>query len=299
MNRKKSMTGLALSGGGIRGAAHLGVLKALRKSGIYPDVISGTSAGSIAGAIFAAGVDIDRFVDLLMDHIGLGLLDPAFPAGYILLFMYYIWAHKSLLHWAFPDGIIKGDKLERFFDDILEHKYFDDLDIPFFAISVDINTGETVVFCSKKYIPNVKMENTVFITDAKVAEGIRASISLPGIFVPKKIKGRRLVDGGIKNNIPLDILYYNGVKKTLAVDLRISKDRIKADNIFEILFASFDIIWCELSNCIRERFPAYFIYPEISGIGYKDYKKIPELANYGEKITLEKLPEIRDYLEIK
>lgn len=294
-NMSQKKIGLALSGGGIRGAAHLGVLKVLKQNEIYPDLISGTSAGSIAGAVFAAGVNIDEFVDTLMAHAGLKLLDPAYASGYILLFLYYLWANKPILQWVLPDGIIKGDKLENFFDEILDYKSFDDLYIPFFVFSADINTGETVVFCSKKYIPDRKMKNTVFITDARVAEGIRASISLPGIFVPKNIKGRKLVDGGIKNNIPLNILYHKGAKKILAVDLRISKEKIKADNIIEILLASFDIVWRELSNCIKERFPAYFIYPEIKQVGYKDYKKIPELVKCGEKVALRELSKIKNF----
>lgn len=298
MDHKSNTVGIALSGGGIRGAAHLGVLKVLKQNGIFPDMISGTSAGSIAGAVFAAGLDIDEFVDDLMDHIGINLLDPAYISGYILLFLYYLWSKKPIFHWLLPDGILKGNKLEKYFDDILDHKNFDELYIPLFIISVDINTGETVVFGPSNYLPINKMKDAVFITDAKVSEAIRASISLPGIFIPKKLHGRKLVDGGVKNNIPLDVLYYNDIDKILAVDLRVPKERMQADNIIEILITSFDIVWRELSNIIEKCFPAYFIYPEVSEIKYKDYKKIPQIVKHGEKIALRELKGIKNYLGI-
>lgn len=289
--------GLALSGGGIRGAIHLGILKVLKENHIYPDVISGTSAGSIAGAILAAEVDIDYFLETLMSYKGFELLDPHFTGGYLLLLLYHLWTHKPWIKWTLPDGIIRGDKLEGFFENIFQGKAFSELSIPLFIVSVDIETRDTVIFCSEELKPRKKIKNTVFITDAKVSEGIRASISLPGIFIPKKIKGKKLIDGGVKNNIPVDVLSYQQVSKILAVDLSVPKGVKAVDSIPEILMSSMDIMWHELSEYIRATNPGYFIYPRVSNVGYKDFKKIPSLVKQGEKIGLKELQEIKNYLD--
>lgn len=297
MPLKRYNIGLALSGGGIRGAAHLGILKVLTQNGIYPAVISGTSAGSIAGAIYAAGVDIDEFVKRIALEEAWKLIDPTFTLGYILNFLFYYWAKKPMTMWAIPEGIIKGNKIEQYFDEILGGKCFDDLEVPLYVVSADINTGETVMFCSKSMVPRKKPYNTVFITDAKVSAAVRASISLPGIFVPKRIKGHKLVDGGIKNNVPIDILHHLEARKILAVDLGQTTGRAKADSLVEILMASVEIMGGELSYYIKKNHPAQFIYPDVKGIGYKDFKKIPEIVKYGEDVANKALPGIKRYLE--
>jgi len=289
--------GIALSGGGVRGAVHLGVLKTLTKNGIYPDIVSGTSAGSIAGAIYAAGIDIDGFLEEFKNIKAWKLLDPSYTPAYILVLIYYYWTNKPMVMGTFPEGLFKGEKIEDSLDKILGGKKFNDLNIPLCVISADINTGETVVFCSKKNVPREKISNTVFITDAKVSEAVRASISLPGIFLPKHIKGHKLVDGGIKDNTPVDILYHQNVKKVLAVDLGVTKGRAKADSMIEILMASVDIMGDELSYYIKKNYPGYYLYPDLRGVGYKDIRRIPEFAKYGEEVTQKALPDIKKYLK--
>ncbi|MCR4430471.1 MAG: patatin-like phospholipase family protein [Tepidanaerobacteraceae bacterium] len=288
--------GIALSGGGVRGAVHLGVLKVLAQNGIYPDIISGTSAGSIAGAIYAAGIDIDSFVEKLKDIQAWKILDPSFTPAYVLMLIFYYWTNKPMVMWSVPDGLFKGEKIEYYLDDLLQKKKFDELCIPLSVVSADINTGETVVFCSRKNIPRKKIPNTVFIPDAKVSEAVRASISLPGVFLPKNIKGRKLVDGGIKDNIPVDILYHQRAKKVLAVDLGVTTGRGKADSMLEILMASVDIMGDELSCYIRKNYPGYYLYPDLKGVGYRDFRRIPEFVKYGEEVAYKALPEIRKFL---
>jgi NTE family protein len=289
--------GLALSGGGVRGAVHLGVLKVLTQNGIYPDIISGTSAGSIAGALFAAGVDIEDFLEELKNIKPWKLLDPAFTPAYILVLLFYYWTSRPMVMWSFPDGFFKGEKIEQYLDGVLGGKKFDDLKIPLSVVSADINTGETVIFCSKKNVPKGKIYNTVFITEAKVSEAVRASISLPGIFVPKHLKGHKLVDGGIKDNIPVDILHHQGAKKVLAVDLGVTTGRAKADSMVEILMASVDIMGDELSYYIKKNYPGYYLYPDLQGVGYKDFRRIPQFVKYGEDVTRKALPDIKRFLQ--
>lgn len=287
--------GLALSGGGIRGGAHLGVLKVLAQNEIYPDMISGASAGSIAGALYASGADLDKFVENVVGLKPWEFLDPAFASGYVLLFLYYFYAKKPMTMSKFPNGLFRGDKLEGLLDDVFGEAYFDDLKVPLSVVSVDIDTGETVVFCSKHNLPHEKMPEAVFITDVSVAVAVRASISLPGVFVPKRLKGRSLVDGGIKNNLPLDILQKQGADKMIAVDLSISKKQHKADSMVEILMATVDIMGSELSRYIKKNYPAYFIYPNIRA-GYTDLYNMQNIVKHGEKVAIEVMPEVKRYI---
>ena len=296
VDRKTYRIGLALSGGGVRGAVHLGILNVLCKNGIYPDIIAGTSAGSIAGALYAAGVDLDEAVERFKRINPVCLLDPTVSGVYILLLFYYYWTKIPMANWIFPKGLFKGEKIERFLEDTLGNKGFNNIKIPLSVVSADINNGETVVFCPRKNVPRKKMNNTVFITDQSVAVAVRASISLPGIFLPKTVKGHTLVDGGIKNNIPVDILYAQKVKKIIGVDLGVSENRPKVDSVADIIMATVDIMGDELSYYIRKEHPGYYIYPDIKGVGYKDFNRIPEIVKYGEKVAEKELPSIIKFL---
>jgi len=293
---KSYQIGLALSGGGVRGAVHLGILNVLIKNQIFPDIIAGTSAGSIVGALYAAGVDLEKFVEDFKHINPICLLDPTVSGVYILLLFYYYWTKKPMIHWTFPKGLFRGEKIEHFLEETFNKKDFNSLKVPLSVVSVDINTGETVVFCPGRNLPQKKMTNTVFITDQSLATAVRASISLPGIFLPKVVKGHTLVDGGIKNNIPVDILHAQKASKIIGVDLGVSESRAKADSIVDILMATIDIMGDELSRYIRKEHPAYYIYPDIKGVGYKDFHRIPEIVKYGEKIAERELPKIMEFL---
>jgi NTE family protein len=294
--RRRYDFGLALSGGGVRGAVHLGILKVLKQNGIFPDILSGTSAGSIAAAFFASGIDIDEYLEEFKKLRVYQLLDPTFTPAYILMLIYYFWTHRPMVMWSFPDGLFKGEKIEEYLDRLFGGKTFEDVDLPISVVSADINTGETVVFCPKKNVPYREIPNTVFLTGYRLSTAVRASISLPGIFVPRQVGGHRLVDGGIKNNIPVDILHHQGARKIVGVDLGVTKGRAKADSLVEILMASVDIMGDELSNYIKKNYPGYYIYPDLQGVGYKDFARIPEFVKYGEEVGKKALPDIKRFL---
>ncbi|MGB3963304.1 MAG: patatin-like phospholipase family protein [Tepidanaerobacteraceae bacterium] len=288
--------GLALSGGGVRGAVHLGILNVLIKNKIFPDIIAGTSAGSIVGALYAAGVDLEKFLEDFKSINPICLLDPTVTGVYILLLFFYYWTKRPMVHWTLPKGLFKGEKIEQFLEETFDKKGFNDLKVPLSVVSADINPGQTVVFCPRKNVPRKKLSNTVFITDRSLATAVRASISLPGVFLPRVVKGHTLVDGGIKNNIPVDILHSQGATKIIGVDLGVSESRAKVDSIIDILMATIDIMGDELSHYIRKEHPGYYIYPDIKGVGYKDFHRIPEIVEYGEKVAERELPKIIKYL---
>lgn len=156
--------GVALSGGGAKGFAHIGALKALEEKGIRPDIISGTSAGSIAGAFYAAGISPERTMRLFVEH---NLHD----------FLEITFSGKSFL---------KYDGFRKFLEKNLPVKRIEDLQIPLQIIASNFDTGEYEVFTEGELVPR-----------------ILASCTIPVIFPPIKIDGTRYVDGGLFMNLPV------------------------------------------------------------------------------------------------
>lgn len=156
--------GLALSGGGAKGFAHIGAIKAMEERGIYPNVISGTSAGAVVGALYAAGISPEEMLEHFMKHEVTDFLKFTLP-------------NKAFL---------KYDGFAKFLKQILPVKYFEDLKIPLHVIASDFDNGKFVDFTSGELLPI-----------------IMASCTLPVIFEPVKINGVRYVDGGLFKNLPV------------------------------------------------------------------------------------------------
>ena len=159
--------GLALSGGGARGIAHLGVLKAFEENEIKISAISGTSAGAIAGVLFANGYAPEEILEIIIKTNFFRLIRPAIS----------------------KTGILKMSSAEGLFKKYLPHDSFDKLQIPFFAAATHLRKGETVIF-----------------KDGPLILSVMASSCIPVIFDPVKINGEYFVDGGVLNNMPAEPL---------------------------------------------------------------------------------------------
>ncbi len=164
MSEKLYKTGLVLSGGGARGFAHLGVIEALNEAGIFPDVISGTSAGAIIGVLYADGHSPRDILKLMNGASRLDFMRPALP-------------REGLLQ---INGIIKILKAG------LRSKEFRDLKIPLFVTATDLNNGKAVYF-----------------SEGDLFDPVIASASIPVLFQPVKINNISYVDGGVLDNLPL------------------------------------------------------------------------------------------------
>ena len=156
--------GIALSGGGAKGFAHIGALKALEEKGIRPNIIAGTSAGSVAGAFYAAGISPERTMRLFVEH-------------HLHDFLEITFSGKSFL---------KYDGFRDFLEKHLPVKRIEDLEIPLHIIASNFDTGEYEVFTEGELVPR-----------------ILASCTIPVIFSPIKINGTRYVDGGLFMNLPV------------------------------------------------------------------------------------------------
>ena len=193
--------GLALSGGGARGGAHVGVLRVLEALDVEVDFIAGTSMGAIIGGFYAAGYSADEIEQLLIktdwtraltdqpDRADRTMrkkeLEAEFPIPYRLGF--------NSGRFQVPLGAIEGQHLDQIFQRILQPvisvRDFDELPIPFKAVATDLATGEEVL-----------------LSRCILADSLRAIMSVPGIFDPVRIYGRILVDGGMANNLPVNVV---------------------------------------------------------------------------------------------
>lgn len=202
------MNALVLSGGFFRGTVHIGAIKALEEEGFEPDIIIGTSMGSIIGGLYAYGYSCKEIEDELCKTKWSKMIDPDIKG--IL---------SSFIPFYNPPvtGVLKGKKIYKRLRKLLKNRK---PEIPFIAMATDIVTGESVQ-----------------LSGDNIAKKIRASMSMPGVFSAVDIEGRCLVDGGVNNNFPINIAILKGATKIVAVN---AVDRIydwhkKPTNIFDSL----------------------------------------------------------------
>jgi NTE family protein len=185
INNSKIKVGLALGSGAARGIAHIGVLKALKEAQIPVDYVAGTSMGSLVGACYAADADISMLEEIaLTSNLRnlTGLLDPKF--------------------FIFRVGMLKGGRVEKFLKTIIGDIDISQCVIPYSAVATDIKTG-----------------NEVVINTGPLIKAVRASISIPAVFIPVHYKGLYLVDGGTVNPVPADVVRAMGANFIIAVNV--------------------------------------------------------------------------------
>jgi len=210
--------GLALGGGGAKGAAEVGVLKVLEEVGIKPDVIAGTSIGSIVGGLYAAGytaAELDtmfqtqEWISLLTDRSSELEGDPyAKVDGVTYIFGIPVYDRQSR-----GLGVMEGSSIEEMLDSMATAKgcrEFAQLKTPFRCVAADIRSGEEVI-----------------LGEGSLALAMRASMSIPGVFKPVEINGRTLVDGGMLNNLPVDVCRQMGADIVIAVDLQQNEQELR------------------------------------------------------------------------
>jgi len=277
--KREPKIGLALSGGGARGLAHIGVLKILEKEGIKADFVAGTSMGGLIAAGYACGITP---AEMEREALKMGRLSR-------LVNLFDI----SLL----GKGLVEGKKIQQYLYRLFGDITFEDLRIPLALVAVDLETGEEVV-----------------LREGRVVEAVRATISLPGVFAPYRLDGRLLIDGGVLNNVPADVVRDMGADVVIAVDVspeledteafkEAEKHRLPFSQvplIFETLWRTVGIMEKELrARKLAEARPEVLIKPELG----KDitvltsFSKAPEIIAAGERAAIEASPRIRAALK--
>jgi len=266
----RSVVGLALSSGGARGIAHVGVLRVLEREGIPIDVLAGTSMGSLVGGLYAAGRPIDEIVSLALDlqnrlNFRSGLLDLNLPPR---------------------TGLIGGRRFRNYLEQIFEGITFEELKIPFYVVAADLLTGEEIVF-----------------ETGPVADAVRASTSIIGIISPHQYNGQYLVDGGAVNPLPASVLAEKGADVIIASrtipTLEGEREGAKTSRRWKGL----NNLWGVISNyqsimereIIKTRLSPVdvLIHPRVEVYTATDYQHAADFIRLGEKAAEQVLGEIK------
>lgn len=252
--RKK--VGLALSGGAARGFAHLGVLKVLVEHNIPIDFIAGTSAGSVVGSGFAAGLDIEKLIELGRKMS---------------------WFRMTGFSYS-TKGILSSNSMGEFLRKSYPFTKFEDLPIPFAAVATDLESGEEVVLSKK----------------GDLIAAVQASCAIPGIFRPIDIDGKQLIDGGVVAAVPTKAVRKLGAELIIAVDV-ISCGATywgTPTTLVGIVFQSMMMLLREVSKAHHYRADA-LIVPKIAHLRPDEIGKMDEFIKLGEEAALEKIDEIK------
>lgn len=249
--------GIALAGGGIRGAAHVGVLRALTEAGLRPRSVAGTSAGGIVAGLYAAGVTPEELAAIVREMAanGASLADP--DIGGILGI-----APDLLLHRPCRcSGLLKGDRMERYFREKTNGAAMGLLRMRTVIPAVDLETGLTAAFTNSLFGLRAVSE-VKWTTQALLSEAMRATSALPAAFEPKRLGGMCLVDGGVADVLPVDLLLAAGEPNVLAVDVSESYRMPAHINIPEVAFHALSIMEIRLRQC-RTHGEKFLLVPEL------------------------------------
>ena len=288
--------GLVLSGGGAKGAAHIGVIKALVEENIEIEYIAGTSSGSIISSLYAMGYTTEEMSNMFSKYCkNMTDIDRLLPIKILSCFFTDRLCIK---------GICKGKALEKTMSKYAKAKNIidiTDLKLPIAIPTVDVKTGEVIYFLnrkikSKKNSNDEKLydDNPTYYNIGKISEIVRASCSLPAVYPPKSINNHMLVDGGLRENTPVSILKKMGAKNIVAVTFDSNKNRTSiCNNILTITMQSFDIMSHQVNKEELE-LADVLIRPNVEDVSILGCDKIKECIENGYIETRKNISRIKN-----
>lgn len=250
---KRPTLGIAFGGGAARGFAHVGVIKVLEEAGITADFVSGTSVGSIIAALYCGGYTYSRMLTIIQNIKWNDLIQFRFGRG----------------------GVFLPDKMEALIDSLIDGKTFEELPVPLGVTAVDVNSGEQVVLSS-----------------GKVSRAVRASSTVPGVFIPLEIDGKLLIDGGMVNSLPGDVAKDLGADVVLGINLNGGRvGEKKSKRAMQIVKNTFSIM---VNNNLQlgKRYVDILVEPDICSFSYSSLRPRMKLIEKGEEAMREELPRL-------
>lgn len=251
--------GLALGGGAARGFAHIGVIQVLEEAGIKPDLVVGTSAGSLVAALYASG------------HNGqqLGVLADSMDEA-------------TITDWSFPfRGLLRGAALAKYVRDQTGGRPMEQFPVPLGVVATDLNTGQGVLF-----------------QRGDVGTAVRASSAVPAIFQPVKLGDREFVDGGLVAPVPVHYARQMGAELVVAVDISAPPEGNATADVFRMLLQTFAIMGRSI-NSLELRDADVVLRPKLQGAGSADFSQRRRSIAMGREAALAILPELKAKIAAK
>ncbi len=253
----KTATGLALGAGLSRGFAHIGVFKVLAREGISIDYMAGASMGSAMGALYASGLKLS-----VLEKLALRI---------------------NRKHWIdytmSGKGFVSGERLENLIGLLTRHCNIEDLASPLHVVATDLNKGRRVVF-KKGYL----------------ARAVRASCSMPGIFLPVQEGDKLLVDGGVLERVPVKEVKRMGADIVVAVDVSAGMEEYEIKNVFDVISKTIDIMSKELSS-YRIKSADVVVAPDLKDISPSDFTRVEETIKRGEEAAEDVIPKLKKIIK--
>ena len=245
--------GLALGGGAARGFAHIGVIQVLEENGIRPDLVVGTSAGSLVAAIYAAG-----------------------KSGAELATMAQTMDEGAITDWSFPGrGLIRGEALARYVREQTGGRTIDQMKLPLGIVATDLDNGMPILF-----------------RQGDTGMAVRASSAVPAVFQPVRIGSREYVDGGLVSPVPVRFARQMGAELVIAVDITSPPDGNATGDPFKILLQTFAIMGKSI-NQFELRDADVVLRPSLVGVSSADFSARMKAIQSGREAAIKLLPELR------
>ncbi|SDC34496.1 patatin-like phospholipase family protein [Shouchella lonarensis] len=255
--QRRPKIGLALGSGGARGFAHIGVLKTLVEEQIPIDFIAGSSMGALVATMYGTGHTVETMETFAK-----------------------LFKRKDYIDFTVSkQGLIAGKKIETLIRMLAKNGYLEALDPPVCVVATDLNAGERVILKS-----------------GDVARAVRASMSIPGIFVPVMMNGRLLVDGGVVERVPVSVVRDMGADVVIAVDVSFFRSTLSSPSVYEILMQTMDIMGRELARG-QIHLGDIHIRPILKHSAPLDFSQTSQLIEQGAEACRAELPMIKALLK--
>jgi len=253
----RPLIAFVLGGGGARGFAHTGVLKVLDDAGIRADLVVGTSAGSLVGALYAGGIRNNELLETALAVQREELIDFVFP-------------HR---------GFIEGNRLQAYIDKALKGRLIEQLDIPFVAVATELASGRLVAF-----------------TRGDAGMAVRASCSVPVVFQPTVIRGSEYADGGLVSPVPVRVARESGADLVIAVDVSRQPDEHKGLGTSAAMLGHAFVVMEHALAQEETKLADVVIRPDLAKVPATDLAARSEAIRAGEDAARAALPQIRSLI---
>jgi NTE family protein len=260
ISNKKPRLGLALGGGAARGFAHVGVIQVLEESGIKPDLVVGTSAGSLVAALYASGKTPAELTQVSQTM-----------------------EEATFTDWQLPGlsrGLIKGEALARYVNGQVRNQTIDKMPIPLGIVATDLRTGDPILF-----------------RRGDTGMGVRASSAVPAVFQPVSIAGHEYVDGGLVSPVPVRFAKEMGAEVIVAVDISSPPEGAPTDGTLQILMQTFSIMGKSI-NYFELQGADVVVRPALQGVASSDFGARARSIQAGRVAMLAALPALKAKLKM-